>query len=255
MGRVGDFVKRVVLKTGARATFLVRLDHTLADKEFFPMSTAINPAVTVSHHPLVQHNLSLLRDKNTSTELFRAAMSRIARAIMMDATADLPTSRTIVETPLTKAECRMLSPEVPIIIAPILRAGLILSEVAIEILPSASVYHIGLYRDEETFKPVTYYNKLPSTIDYSVARIFVVDPMLATGGSAVAAVDIIKRLGTKAENIRFVSVIAAPEGIANLTEQHPGIHIYTGSVDERLNDKAYIVPGLGDAGDRTFGTV
>jgi uracil phosphoribosyltransferase len=219
------------------------------------MSPAIHPAVTVCNHPLVQHNLSILRDKNTSTEQFRATMSRLAKFILMEATADLPMTRSIVETPLTKAECKVLSPDVPILVAPILRAGLILSEVAIDIVPTASVYHIGLYRDEETFKPVTYYNKLPSTIDYSVARIFVLDPMLATGGSAVAAVDIIKKLGTDVSNIRFVSIISAPEGIQNLTEQHPGIRIYTGSVDERLNDKAYIVPGLGDAGDRTFGTV
>lgn len=218
------------------------------------MPTTVHPAVTVCNHPLVQHNLSALRDKNTSTELFRAAMTRVAKLIFLEATQDLPLSRSIVETPLTKAECRILSPEVPIIIAPILRAGLILSEVAIDILPTASVYHIGLYRDEETLKPVTYYNKLPSTIDYSVARIFVLDPMLATGGSAVAAVDIIKKLGPAPENIRFVSVLSAPEGIASLTEQHPGVKIYTGAVDERLNDKAYIVPGLGDAGDRTFGT-
>lgn len=219
------------------------------------MSTAVHPAVTVCNHPLVEHNLSILRDKNTSTEQFRATMTRLGKFIFMSATTDLPTTRTIVETPLTKAECKVLSPEVPILIAPILRAGLILSELAIDIVPSASVYHIGLYRDEETFKPVTYYNKLPSTIDYSVARIFVLDPMLATGGSAVAAVDIIKKLGTKVENITFVSIISAPEGIKHLTEQHPGIRIYTGSVDERLNDKAYIVPGLGDAGDRTFGTM
>lgn len=225
------------------------------NKELSMSSIALHPAVTVCNHPLVQHNLSILRDKNTSTEIFRATMGRLGKFIFMEATHDLPTARSIVETPLTKAECQVLSPEVPILIAPILRAGLILSEVAIDIIPSASVYHIGLYRDEETFKPVTYYNKLPSTIDYSVARIFVVDPMLATGGSAVAAVDIIKKLGTRAENIRFVSVISAPEGIQNLTEQHPGVKIYTGSVDERLNDKAYIVPGLGDAGDRTFGTV
>jgi uracil phosphoribosyltransferase len=149
----------------------------------------------------------------------------------------------------------VLSPDVPIIIAPILRAGLILSELATNIVPTASVYHIGLYRDEETFKPVTYYNKLPSTIDYSVARVFILDPMLATGGSAVAAVDMIKKLGADVANIRFVSVISAPEGIRNLTDNHPGVRIFTGSVDERLNDKAYIVPGLGDAGDRTFGTV
>lgn len=219
------------------------------------MSTAVHPAVTVCNHPLVHHNLSILRDKNTSTEQFRATMSRLGKFLLMEATADLPTTRTIVETPITKAECKVLSPDVPILIAPILRAGLILSELAIDIIPTASVYHIGLYRDEETFKPVTYYNKLPSTIDYSVARVFVLDPMLATGGSAVAAVDIIKKLGTNVSNICFVSIIAAPEGIAHLTEQHPGVRIYTGSVDERLNDKAYIVPGLGDAGDRTFGTM
>lgn len=219
------------------------------------MPTAVHPAVQVCNHPLVQHNLSILRDKNTSTELFRAAMNRIARCLIQEATADLPVTKAIVETPLAKTECNVLSPNVPIIIAPILRAGLILSEVAIEVVPSASVYHIGLYRDEETFKPVTYYNKLPSTIDYSVARIFVLDPMLATGGSAVAAVSIIQQFGVDVNNIRFVSVIAAPEGIAHLTEQHPGIRIHTGAVDERLNDKAYIVPGLGDAGDRTFGTV
>lgn len=219
------------------------------------MSTAVHPAVHVCNHPLVHHNLSILRDKNTSTELFRAAMNRIARVLIQEATADLPTTKAIVETPLAKTECSVLSPNVPIIIAPILRAGLILSEVAIEVVPSASVYHIGLYRDEETFKPVTYYNKLPSTIDYSVARIYILDPMLATGGSAVAAVSIIQKFGVDVSNIRFVSVISAPEGIAHLTEQHPGIRIFTGAVDERLNDKAYIVPGLGDAGDRTFGTV
>lgn len=219
------------------------------------MSATVHPAVKVSQHPLVHHNLSILRDKNTSTEQFRSTMTRLGKLIFLDATADLPMSKTIVETPITKAECKILSPEVPILIAPILRAGLILSELAIDILPTASVYHIGLYRDEETFKPVTYYNKLPSTIDYSVAQIFVLDPMLATGGSAVAAVDIIKQLGTQASNIRFVSIIAAPEGIRHLTEQHPGVQIYTASVDERLNEKAYIVPGLGDAGDRTFGTV
>lgn len=219
------------------------------------MSTQTHPAVTVCNHPLVQHNLSILRDKNTSTELFRATMGRLGKFIFQQAAADLPLTKTIVETPLTKTECHVLSPDVPIIIAPILRAGLILSEVAIDIIPTASVYHIGLYRDEETFKPVTYYNKLPSTIDYSVAQIFVCDPMLATGGSASAAVSIIQKLGTDVKNIRLVCVIAAPEGIQHLTEQHPGIRIHTCSVDERLNDKAYIVPGLGDAGDRTFGTV
>lgn len=219
------------------------------------MPTATYPSVTVCNHPLVKHNLTILRDKNTSTETFRATMGRLGRYLIQEATQDLPLAKTIVETPLTKAECSILSPDVPIIVAPILRAGLILSEIAIEMIPTASVYHIGLYRDEETLKPVTYYNKLPSSIDYTVAQIFLLDPMLATGGSAVAAMDIIKKLGTRAENIRFVSMLSAPEGIENLTTHHPGVRIYTGAIDERLNDKGYIVPGLGDAGDRTFGTV
>lgn len=182
-------------------------------------------------------------------------MSRIGRILFQQATMGLPTTSTIIETPICKAQTEVLSPDVPIIIAPILRAALMLGDVAVEVLPTASVYHIGLYRDEETHKPITYYNKLPSTIDYGKAQVFVLDPMLATGGSAVAAVDIIKEFGTRMENIRFVCVIAAPEGIENLTRKHPGIKIYTAAIDERLNEKAYIVPGLGDAGDRAFGTV
>ena len=218
-----------------------------------PASTHTN--VTVCNHPLVKHNLSIIRDKNTPNELFRSAMSRIGWFVVQEATADLPLAKTIVETPLCKTETNVLAPDVPVIIEPILRAGLVLGEIALDLIPSASVYHIGLYRDEETLRPVTYYNKLPSSIDYSVARIFVLDPMLATGGSAIAAIDIIKKLGTKAENIRFACTISAPEGIEALSKAHPGVKIYTAAVDERLNDKAYIVPGLGDAGDRSFGTV
>ncbi len=219
------------------------------------MATAIHPSVTLCNHPLVQHHLSILRDKNTSNELFRNAMARIGRVLMEEATRKLPLASVIVETPVSKTECKRLDPSVPIIISPILRAGLMLSDIALDVLPTASVYHIGLYRDEETLKPVTYYNKLPSNINYSIARIFVLDPMLATGGSAVAAIDIIKKLGVKPEHLFFVCTIAAPEGIQRLLEAHPGIQIFAGAVDERLNDKAYIVPGLGDAGDRTFGTV
>ncbi len=214
-----------------------------------------NTSVTVCTHPLVQHNLAILRDQQTSNELFRSALKRIATFILQEACADLPLSKKIIETPICKAEAHVLAPEVPLIISPILRAGLALASVATELLPTASVYHIGLYRDEETLKPVTYYNKLPSTIDYSQARILILDPMLATGGSAVAAVDIIKKLGVRVENLRFVSVIAAPEGVEHLTKAHPGIQIVTAALDERLNEKGYIVPGLGDAGDRTFGTV
>lgn len=219
------------------------------------MPTAVHPAVTVCDHPLVQHNLSVIRDRTTSNEMFRSAMNRVGTFIFQEAARQLPLTKTIIETPICKTEASILSPEVPIIISPILRAGLMLADVAMNVLPSASVYHIGLYRDEETLKPVTYYNKLPSTLDYSNARMFLLDPMLATGGSAVAAMEIIQRLGVKAANTSFVCVISAPEGIENLTKNFPGLRIYTGAVDERLNEKAYIVPGLGDAGDRTFGTV
>lgn len=215
----------------------------------------IHASVTVCNHPLLQHNLAILRDSNTSHERFRSAVRRVSMFILQDATQDLPLTKSFVETPITKAETRILSPDVPILITPILRAGLMMCDVAMDLLPSASVYHVGLYRDEETLKPITYYNKLPSNVDYSQARIFLLDPMLATGGSAVAAVEIISKLGVQQENIYFVSIISAPEGIKNLTDHYPGVRIFTGAVDERLNDKAYIVPGLGDAGDRMFGTV
>jgi uracil phosphoribosyltransferase len=235
--------------------FLLESSKPYQEGAFAIMVTSLYPSVTVCNHPLVQHNLSILRDKTTSNELFRAAMARVGSFIVQEAAKDLPLTRTIIETPICKTEANILSPEVPIIISPILRAGLMLSDIAMGLLPTASIYHIGLYRDEETLKPVTYYNKLPSNLDYGNARIFLLDPMLATGGSAVAAVDIIQKLGVNPDNIRFVCIIAAPDGIRNLTTHYPGIRIFTGSVDERLNEKAYIVPGLGDAGDRTFGTV
>jgi uracil phosphoribosyltransferase len=175
--------------------------------------------------------------------------------ILQQATETLPLSRAFVDTPITKTEVVVLSPDVPVLITPILRAGLTMCDVAMDLLPMASVYHVGLYRDEETLRPMTYYNKLPSTIDYSTAQMFILDPMLATGGSAVAALEIVSKLGVRQSNICFVCIIAAPEGIAHLTRQYPDIRIVAGAVDERLNDRAYIVPGLGDAGDRTFGTV
>lgn len=215
----------------------------------------IPASVTVSDHPVVKHQLSLMRDKKTSTELFRQALRRVALFVFGDAIRDLPMTESVIETPLCKTHAWQISPQYPILISPILRAGLSMADVALDLLPDASVYHIGLYRNEETLEPVTYYNKLPSTLDYGRALVFVLDPMLATGGSGVAAVDMIKKLGVKIENLRFVSIISAPEGIENLTSHHPGIKIYTGAVDEHLNDKGYIVPGLGDAGDRTFGTV
>lgn len=218
-------------------------------------SSALHPHVTCCRHPLLQHNLAILRDSNTAHERFRNAIRKVSLFVLYEATRDLPLTKAYVDTPVAKAEAQILAPDIPVILTPILRAGLIMAEVALELLPGASVYHVGLYRDEATLKPVTYYNKLPSTIDYSQARIFVLDPMLATGGSAVAAVDIIRQLGVREENMTFACVIAAPEGIANLTRHYPNVRIVAGAIDDGLNDKAYIVPGLGDAGDRTFGTV
>jgi uracil phosphoribosyltransferase len=212
-------------------------------------------SVQVCDHPLLCHNISILRDSNTSHDRFRMAIRRVSAFILQEATRDLPLSKAFVDTPICKAETKILSPEIPIIITPILRAGLMMCDVAMDLIPSASVYHVGLYRDEETLKPITYYNKLPSNIDYSQARIFLLDPMLATGGSATAAVEIVSKLGVREENIYFVSIISAPEGIEALNNRYPGVKIFTGALDERLNDKAYIVPGLGDAGDRMFGTV
>jgi len=211
--------------------------------------------LTLCQHPVLLHNLAILRNKQTPTEGFRSALHRVAHILMTEATQTLPVMKTLIDTPLCKAEAQTLSSEIPILITPILRAGLSLCTVAMELLPSASVYHVGLYRDEETLKPVTYYNKLPSTIDYSNARMFLLDPMLATGGSAVAALDLVTKLGVRHEHITFVCLLAAPEGIAHLTAHYPDVRIVTGCVDDCLNDKGFIVPGLGDAGDRMFGTV
>lgn len=210
--------------------------------------------VTVCDHPLLQHNLSYVRDVKSNNELFRMALHRVAQIILQEATRTLPLMSEWLETPIAKAEVKKLSPTVPIIITPILRAGLMMSDVMMELLPSAHVYHIGLYRDEKTHHPVTYYNKLSTTIDYQNARFFVLDPMLATGGTVTCAIDMIKKLGVEETNIIFVSIISAPEGIKALTSAFPKVKIFTGAVDERLNENAYIVPGLGDAGDRAFGT-
>jgi uracil phosphoribosyltransferase len=219
------------------------------------MVTRTFPQVTVCTHPLLQHNLSIIRDINTSTDLFRSSIRRVANFILHEATAALPVIKSYVQTPVSKAEVKVLAPDIPILITPILRAGLVMADIAADLIPSASIYHVGLYRDEETLKPITYYNKLPSNIDYSHAQLFILDPMLATGGSAIAALEMVKQLGVLEKNIYFVCIIAAPEGIERLIAAYPEVRIYTGSVDERLNDKAYIVPGLGDAGDRMFGTV
>lgn len=201
-----------------------------------------------SQHPLVRHKLTLLRNVTTEPKKFRQLIREVAILMAYEATEDLALSETTVESPMGSAQGYELKEKIGLV--PILRAGLGMVDGIWEMMPGAEVWHIGLYRDEETLRPVFYYNKLPTSP--TVQLCLVLDPMLATGGSAVAAVDMLKKWG--AERIKFVGILAAPEGIERLQEAHPDVAIYIAKVDERLNDIGYIVPGLGDAGDRQFGT-
>lgn len=208
-----------------------------------------NENIMICDHPLIKHKITMLRNKNTGTNEFRAIVEEIAMLIGYEALRDLELEYIDVETPIETASCPVIAGKKQAIV-PILRAGLGMVNGLLKLMPTAKVGHIGLYRDEETFEPQEYYCKLPSSIDKR--KIFVVDPMLATGGSAIAAIDFIKKYGGK--DITFLCVIAAPIGLKKLQEAHPDIKIFVGNLDKCLNDKAYIVPGLGDAGDRIFGT-
>ncbi len=203
----------------------------------------------IADHPLIQHKVSILRDKNTSSKLFRELIREITQLMVYEATRDLPLCDTRVETPMAVMTGKKIAGR-KLAFVPILRAGLGMVDGAIELVPSARVGHIGLYRDEETMKPVEYYCKLPG--DIHEREVIVLDPMLATGGSAVDAIGQIKQRGPK--SIKFMCIIAAPEGLKALTEAHPDVQIYCAALDDHLNEKCYIVPGLGDAGDRIFGT-
>lgn len=205
--------------------------------------------VVVFEHPLIQHKISLLRDKNTGTNEFRQLVDEIAMLEGFEALSDLPVEDVEIETPIEKCMTPMIAGR-KLAVVPILRAGLGMVSGILALVPSAKVGHIGMYRDEETHEPHEYYCKLPSPI--SERLIVVTDPMLATGGSAVAAVDFIKQHGGK--KIKFMAIIAAPEGVERLMEAHPDIQLYVGHIDRELNKDAYICPGLGDAGDRIFGT-
>ena len=206
--------------------------------------------IHILNHPLLQHKLSILRDEHTGTNEFRKVVSEIASLMTYEATRDLPTRDVDVKTPVDVAHCKVLAGK-KIAIVPILRAGLGMVDGVLEMLPTAKVGHIGLYRDPETLQPVEYYHKLPQDIESR--EVIVLDPMLATGGSAVDAIDIIKRSHPK--EIKFMCIIAAPEGVEALTKAHPDVKVYCAAVDEKLNEIGYIVPGLGDAGDRIFGTL
>ncbi len=205
--------------------------------------------ITIFDHPLIKHKISLLRDINTGTKDFRILIEEIAMLMGYESLRDLPLEDVEITTPITKAKVKMLSGK-KIAIVPILRAGLGMVNGILALVPSAKVGHIGMYRDEETHIPHEYYCKLPDRIDERT--VIVLDPMLATGGSAVDAINLIKQKGCT--SIKFMSIIAAPEGLKTLSEAHPDIEIYCGNLDEKLNENCYIVPGLGDAGDRIFGT-
>ena len=205
--------------------------------------------IMVFDHPLIQHKVAIMRDKNTASKEFRDLAREVAMLMTYEVTRDLPTKEVDIETPICPTTVKMLAGK-KLAIIPILRAGLGFVDGMLEIIPSAKVGHVGLYRDPVTHEPVEYYCKLPEDIDKR--KVIIVDPMLATGGSAVAAVDFVKRKGAK--DIALMFLIAAPEGIEALTSSHPDVDIYIAAKDERLNENAYIVPGLGDAGDRIFGT-
>ncbi|WP_188399374.1 MULTISPECIES: uracil phosphoribosyltransferase [Sporomusa] len=205
--------------------------------------------VKIIDHPLIQHKLSLVRDVKTGTKEFRELLEEISTLMAFELTRNLPLEETQVETPLTTCTCKMLSGK-KIAIVPILRAGLGMVNGIVKLIPAAKVGHIGVYRDHETLKPVEYFCKLPT--DVAERELIVVDPMLATGGSAVAAIEMLKAKGAK--QIKLMCLVAAPEGVAVMNAHHPDVEVYVAAVDSHLNEHGYIVPGLGDAGDRIFGT-
>ena len=207
-----------------------------------------SPIVHTSPHPLVSHKLARLRAQETDPKQFRELIRELSALMAYEATQDLATQAIRVTTPLGQADGKELREKIGLV--PILRAGLGMVEGVWELMPSAEVWHIGIYRDEKTLKPVEYYNKLP--VEPTVAVCLILDPMLATGGSAVATVDILKRWGVR--KVKFVGLIGAPEGIAHLQRHHPDVPIHLAAIDDHLNEVGYIVPGLGDAGDRQFGT-
>ena len=211
------------------------------------MSQTFEPQIL--NHPLIQHKISLMRKKETGSKDFRELASEVATLMCYEATRDLPLKEVTVETPICRCKTNMLAGR-KLAIVPILRAGLGMVDGMLNLIPAAKVGHIGMYRNEETLVPVEYYCKLPN--DINEREVFVLDPMLATGGSACDAIGQIKKRGAK--HIKFIGLVAAPQGLKALHEAHPDVDIYVGALDEKLNDNGYIVPGLGDAGDRIFGT-
>ncbi|KAL9398751.1 hypothetical protein Peur_007712 [Populus x canadensis] len=210
--------------------------------------------VFVPPHPLIKHWVSVLRNEQTPSPIFRNAMAELGRILMYEASRDwLPMVTGEIQSPMGVASVEFIDPREPVAIIPILRAGLALAEHASSILPATKTYHLGISRDEETLQPTIYLNKLPDTFPEG-SRVLVVDPMLATGGTIVASLQLIKERGVENQQIKVISAVAAPPALQKLSEKFPGLHVYTGIIDPTVNDKGFIVPGLGDAGDRSFGT-
>ena len=219
------------------------------------MKTYTADNVIIVNHPLCEHNLGVIRDKDINSDGFKNSLKRLATILVLEATKDLPLKEYSVTTPIKECKVNKINDEYKIIFAPILRAGLAISDVASEIVPDASIQHVGMYRDETTLEPVWYYDKTPVTYSNPESvKVFVLDPMLATGNSAHAAISLFLKKGILIENLVFVSILSAPEGVKLLTESFPKLKIITAKIDESLNSRGYIVPGLGDAGDRLFNT-
>lgn len=215
---------------------------------------ALQLRIYVPEHPLIKHWLAVARDANTPSVLFKSAMKELGRWLSYEAVRTwLPTIDTLVQTPLTECDATFVNPDVPVAVIPILRAGLALLDGAQDILPIASIYHLGLVRDESTLEATCYLNKLPEQFAPET-KILILEPMLATGGSIMAAMAEIANRGVTLENIRIISIVAAPPALQKLSEKYPQLQVYTAIIDEGINDRGYIVPGLGDAGDRAFGT-
>ncbi|KAF3449073.1 hypothetical protein FNV43_RR09797 [Rhamnella rubrinervis] len=239
--------------SSARRRSLVIVKSHMAATDEKPVSED-RMLVYVPPHSLIKHWVSVLRNEQTPCPIFRSAMAELGRLLIYEASRDwLPTVTGEIQSPLAVASVEFIDPREPVAIVPILRAGLALAEHASSILPATKTYHLGISRDEETLQPSVYLNKLPDKF-LEGSRVFVVDPMLATGGTIVAAVNLLKERGVDNKQIKVISAVAAPPALQKLSENFPGLHVYTGIIDPTVNDKGFIIPGLGDAGDRSFGT-
>ncbi|OWM81783.1 hypothetical protein CDL15_Pgr007821 [Punica granatum] len=242
---------KILLSSSRRRMYLAVNSHMATEPKSVSEDRML---VFVPPHPLIKHWVSVLRNEQTPCPIFKNAMAELGRLLIYEAARDwLPTITGEIQSPLGVASVEFIDPREPIMVVPILRAGLALAEHASSILPAMKTYHLGISRDEETLQPTVYLNKLPDKFPEN-SRVFVVDPMLATGGTVVTALNLIKDRGVGSKQIKLISAVACPPALQKLSENFPGLHVYTGTIDPTLNDKGFIIPGLGDAGDRSFGT-